>query len=137
MANYVLGNNYTINDIYDAYTNVTGSTNYNGATVNQARNVMAEIFTDYNPVKKGVLSSNGIKAEINSDFPVYIRGDGHAVSLMGYRAATASSSVNVIYYMNSATGSIMFTGYAEGTTNTFYTNSSQVYEWKNSIVIAG
>ena len=39
--------------------------------------------------------------------------------------------------MNSAIGKIMYSGYAEGTENTFYTNASQVYNWENSIIISG
>lgn len=42
-----------------------------------------------------------------------------------------------IMHMNSATGEIMYYGYLEGSTNTFYTNSSQIYNWRSSIIIAG
>lgn len=137
MANFSYGG-YSINNIYDAFSAATGNPyDYNGANVDEALKVIRYIYSGYNSVKKGQLSSNEIKMEINSNYPVYIRGDGHAVALMGYRAATASSSVSLIYYMNSATGSIMFSGYEEGTENTFYTDSNQVFNWVNSIIIDG
>lgn len=103
---------------------------------------MEYIFSGYSPSKRGALTANEIRMEIDSNFPVYIAGDNinssgrHAVTLMGYKSG-GSDGVTMIYYMNSATNSIMYTGYAENSVNTFYTNSSQVYEWENSIIIAG
>lgn len=143
MVNFTYGG-YSISDIYSAYATAIGHpyTLNSGANVNEALKVIKEIYSNYSPKKKGELTSNEIKLEINSNYPVYIRGEdssgnGHAVALMGYRAPTASGSVDMIYYMNSATGSIMYYGYAEGTGNTFYTNAYQVYDWENSIIING
>lgn len=142
MANYKYGG-YSIDDIYEAFYYSNGELyQYNGATFNEAFKVMKYIFSEYSPAKKGTLTSNEIKMEINSDFPVFISGSNinssgsHAVALMGYKSDDAGNVI-VIYYMNPATNKIMYYGYLEGTTNTFYTNSSQVYEWEDSIIIAG
>ncbi|MDE5937012.1 MAG: hypothetical protein K2G83_06380 [Ruminococcus sp.] len=143
MENYIYGG-YSINDVYDAFYYATGNQYKlnDGANVNEALKVMKYIFSGYSPAKCGVLTANEIRMEIDSNFPVYIRGGdinsagGHAVALMGYRDG-GSDGVSMIYYMNSATGKVMYTGYAENSVNTFYTNNSQVYEWENSIIIAG
>ena len=141
MANYVYGG-YSIDDVIYAY-NSSNLFDYgwDGATYNQAYNTIEYIFSEYSPTKKGCLTSNEIKIEINAGFPVYIRGGdrnasgGHAVALMGYKSPTASSSVSMIYYMNPATNSIMFSGYLEGGSNTFRTNDTLIFDWENSIII--
>lgn len=141
MANSVYGG-YTINDVINAYNASNfGSYNWDGAYDFQAYNTIEYIFSNYSPSNDSrYLTSNEIKLEINSNYPVYISGDrvnssgGHAVALMGYKSIDASSDVSIIYYMNSATNSIMYNGYVDGiTNNTFHTNNSQVYYWETSI----
>lgn len=140
MANYKYGG-YYLKDIIDAFEAATGNEyGYDGANDYEALKVIKHIFSEYSPSKKGALTANEIKMEIDSDFPVYIAGSninssgGHAVALMGYKSGGADG-VTMIYYMNSATGEIMYTGYAENSVNTFYTSSSQVYEWETSIIL--
>lgn len=142
MANYKYGG-YSIDDIYEAFYYANGELyQYDGANANESLKVMEYIFSEYSPSKKGALTANEIKMEIDSDFPVFIGGSrvnasgGHAVALMGYKLGGADG-VSVIYYMNPATGKIMYNGYAENSVNTFYTNSNQIYEWQTSIIIAG
>lgn len=143
MENYIYGGGYYINDVYDAFESANRKEyGYDGATNNEVLKVMEYIFSGYSPSKKGTLTANEIRMEIDNNFPVYISGinwnlwERHAVALMGYRSGGVDG-VTMIYYMNSATGEIMYTGYAEDSVNTFYTNSSQVYEWDTSIIIAG
>jgi hypothetical protein len=141
MANCMYGG-YSINDIINAFNASNfGNYNWNGATDSQAYNTIQYIFTNYYPSSHNCLTSNEIKLEINSNYPVYISGDrvnssgGHAVALMGYKSISASADVSLIYYMNSATNSIMYNGYVEGASNTFHTNNSQVYNWTYSVTL--
>lgn len=144
MVNYKIGNK-TINDVYNNYKLATGDSYVmnNGASVFEARGVLAKFFKDSNPTVKGPLTSVGIKNEINSDFPVYICGrrvgssGAHAVALMGYRCIDKSKPVNVIFYMNPATGTVKYSGYAQGTETVFYTKPDQYYKWEYSVIIAG
>ena len=141
MANSIYGG-YNIGNIINAFE-VSNSTTYdwNGASFSESYNTIQYIFTNYYPSTHNCLTSNEIKLEINSNYPVYIRGNrvggsgGHAVALMGYKAISASDDVSLIYYMNSATNQIMYNGYIEGFSNTFKTSDDQQYYWQNSITL--
>lgn len=93
MTNYMYGGGYNLDDMFNIYKTATGKEyKYDdGANDNECLKVMKHIFSEYSPVKKGELTSNEIKMEINSDFPVFISGtdwnnfSSHAVALMGYR----------------------------------------------------
>lgn len=133
---------YSINDIINAFNASNfGNYNWDGATDSQAYNTIEYIFTNYYPSSHNCLTSNEIKLEINSNYPVFICGDrvgasgAHAVALMGYKAISASADVSLIYYMNSATNQIMYNGYVEGISNTFKTSDNQKYYWQKSITL--
>ncbi len=154
MYSYKSGTTVYKEAMYSKFYDVYGyfpSNDSGGITISESVGLLKHVFEDWRPGTYSVslygryLKQSEIRAQIDSDMPVYLAGSytnddgvttGHAVALVGYKKSLADGNLYGIYCMNPQIGEVQYSPYAEDGSHIIKSGSgSYYYDWIYSITI--